>query len=49
MKRYIYKDIAIKAAMQLLDELEVKGINQAEKLVKIAAILTGGEEEEEKE
>ncbi len=49
MKRYVYKEIAIKAAMQLLDELKVEGIGQAEKLVKIAAILTGGEEEEEKE
>ena len=46
MKKYIYDEIAIKAVMNILNSLKVEGINQAQNLVKMAAILSAGEIEE---
>lgn len=46
MKKYIYDEIAIKAVMNILNSLKVEGINQAQNLVKMAAILSVGEIEE---
>ena len=42
MKKYIYDEIAIKAVMNILNSLKVEGINQAQNLVKMAAILSAG-------
>ena len=49
MKKYVYEEIAIKAVMNILDGMKVEGINQAQNLVKIAAILSSGKIEERKE
>ena len=49
MKKYIYEEIAIKAVMNILENMKVEGINQAQNLVKMAAILSSGEIEESEE
>lgn len=49
MKKYMYEEIAVKAMVNELNGMKVEGITQAEKLVKIAAILNAGEIIEEKE